>query len=170
MQRTAQLERCTADRALAAINRRTDAMSVWFATVRWVTSNALAAAATLLFLSQHAMHWRDNRAVYYQVARLSQQHSSWLHYRRQAAVRVHRRRRWLAENGGGRGLVDHECIACALAVPPGPPADRVVIIPLWRCRHLENQLFGYEPLRLLDAPAASTFQSFCSLWRSMATS
>ncbi|MFC0673841.1 hypothetical protein [Brachybacterium hainanense] len=32
----------------------------------------------------------------------------------------------------------------------------MVIVPLWRGRHAGNQMFGYEPLRLLGSPAAST--------------
>ena len=32
----------------------------------------------------------------------------------------------------------------------------MVIVPLWRCRHDDNQMFGYEPFRLLGSPAAST--------------
>lgn len=32
----------------------------------------------------------------------------------------------------------------------------MVIVPLWRGRHDDNQMFGYEPLRLLGSPAAST--------------
>ncbi|MEI3846586.1 MULTISPECIES: hypothetical protein [unclassified Microbacterium] len=32
----------------------------------------------------------------------------------------------------------------------------MVIVPLWRTRHDDNQMFGYEPLRLLGSPAAST--------------
>ena len=32
----------------------------------------------------------------------------------------------------------------------------MVIVPLWRGRHDDNQMFGYEPFRLLGSPAAST--------------
>lgn len=32
----------------------------------------------------------------------------------------------------------------------------MVLVPLWRGRHDDNQMFGYEPFRLLGSPAAST--------------
>lgn len=32
----------------------------------------------------------------------------------------------------------------------------MVIVPLWRSRHDDNQMFGYKPFRLLGSPAAST--------------